>query len=120
MDIGMNVRVSRRAVLDYSRNPQGIHIGDNSMITGNVIMLAHDHVRGMLTDTYIGKNSFIGGDTIILPGIRIGDNVVVGAGSVVTKDIPDNCIVAGNPAQRIRKGTVLNDNCQIVHLGDRV
>lgn len=51
MDIGYNVKVSRRAVLDYSKNPRGIHIGNNSMITGNVIVLAHDHVRGLLTDT---------------------------------------------------------------------
>ncbi len=62
MDIGRNVRVSRRAVLDYSRNPKGIHIGDNSMITGNVIMLAHDHVRGIVTDTFIGSHVFLGGE----------------------------------------------------------
>lgn len=120
MDIGNNVKISRNAILDRSRNPQGIHIGDNSMITGYVIMLAHDHCRNILTDTYLGKNCFVGGGTIILPGIKIGNHVVIGAGSVVTKDIPDNCIVAGNPAQIIRKGTILNDNCQIVHLGDRV
>ena len=46
----------------------------------------------------IGNNVWIGGNTVILPGVHIGDNVVVGAGSVVTKDIPENCMVAGVPA----------------------
>lgn len=61
MDIGYNVRVSRRAVLDYSKNPKGIHVGDNSMIAGNVIVLAHDHARGLVTDTFIGSYVFLGG-----------------------------------------------------------
>lgn len=52
---------------------------------------------------YIGKNVFIGGHCIILKGVSIGDNSVIGAGSVVTKDIPSNCIAAGNPCRIIRK-----------------
>ena len=120
MDIGVNVKISRRAVLDYSRNPRGIHIGDNSMITGNVIMLAHDHVRGITTDTYIGNHVFVGGGSIVMPGVRIGNHVIVGAGSVVTKDVPDNSVVVGNPAKIIRRGVILNQKCQIVNNGERV
>ena len=120
MDIGYNVKISRRAVLDYSRNPKGVHIGDNSMITGNVIMLAHDHVRGMVIDTYIGSNVFVGGGSIIMPGIRIGNHVIVGAGSVVTKDVPDHSVVVGNPARVIRTGVVLNNSCQIVDNGTKI
>lgn len=47
-------------------------------------------------------NVWIGGNTVILPGVHIGDNVVVGAGSVVTKDIPDRSFAAGNPCKVIR------------------
>jgi len=50
----------------------------------------------------IGNNVWIGGNTVILPGVHIGDNVVVGAGSVVTKDIPDWSFAAGNPCRVIR------------------
>ena len=46
---------------------------------------------------------WIGGGAIILPGVTIGDNVVIGAGSVVTKDIPDNVVAVGNPCRVIRK-----------------
>ena len=49
----------------------------------------------------IGDNVYIGSKCIILPGVRIGNNVVIGAGSVVTKDIPDNSVYAGNPARFI-------------------
>ncbi|EFC0264563.1 N-acetyltransferase, partial [Escherichia coli] len=50
----------------------------------------------------IKKNASIGANATILPGIIIGENSIIGAGSVVTKDIPDNVIVAGNPAKIIR------------------
>jgi acetyltransferase-like isoleucine patch superfamily enzyme len=46
---------------------------------------------------------WIGGNVTILPGVYIGDNVTIGAGSVVTKDIPDNVIAAGNPCKVIRR-----------------
>lgn len=120
MDIGYNVKISRRAVLDYSRNPKGIHVGDNTMITGNVIILAHDHVRGIMTDTYIGYNVFVGGGAIIMPGVRIGNHVIIGSGSVVTKDVPDHSVVVGNPAKVIRTGVVLSEKCQIVNNGTKI
>jgi maltose O-acetyltransferase len=51
----------------------------------------------------IGNDVWIGGNCTILPGVTIGNNVVVAAGAVVTKDVPDNCLVAGVPAKVIRK-----------------
>lgn len=53
----------------------------------------------------IGDNVWIGGSCVILPGVKIGNNVVIGAGSIVTKDIPDNVCAAGNPCRVIRKIT---------------
>ena len=55
----------------------------------------------------IGKNSFIGARAMILPGVSIGEKVIVGAMSVVSKDIPDHQIVAGNPAKKIGERTTL-------------
>ena len=54
-------------------------------------------------DVHIGENSWIGADVTILPGVTIGKNVVVGAGSVVTKDIPDNVVAVGNPCRVLRE-----------------
>ncbi|OFW94577.1 MAG: hypothetical protein A3J37_03875 [Alphaproteobacteria bacterium RIFCSPHIGHO2_12_FULL_45_9] len=56
----------------------------------------------MHTDTRIGKFCQIGARSIVMPGITIGDHSVVGAASVVTKDVPPNCVVVGNPARIIR------------------
>ena len=53
----------------------------------------------------MGDNVWIGGNTVILPGVTVGSNVVIGAGSVVSKDIPDNTIAAGNPCKVIREIT---------------
>lgn len=120
MDIGRNVKISRNAILDRSRNPKGLHIGDNSMVTGYVTIMAHDHCRNIMTDTYLGKNCFVGGSAFIMPGVRIGDHVVIGSCSVVTKDIPSHCMAVGNPAKIIRTGIVVSDNGQIIDYGKKI
>ena len=104
MHIGEGTIISRRARLDRGVNPKGIHIGEYTFITGRVVVLSHDDCRKLKADTYIGNNCFIGINSIIMPGVRIGNEVIVGAGSVVTKDAPNNCIIAGNPAKIIRTG----------------
>ena len=55
----------------------------------------------MCGDVEVAGMVFVGAGAVVLPGIRIGENAVVGAGSVVTRTIPEGCIVAGNPAVRI-------------------
>jgi len=74
----------------------------------------------MWCDTYIGDNCVIGGRAMIMPGVRIGNHVYVGGGSIVTHDVPDHCIVAGNPARIRRRGTVISDKGQIVERGEKV
>jgi acetyltransferase-like isoleucine patch superfamily enzyme len=104
MDIGKNCRISWKAHLDKSVNPKGIHIGDNTWILNGAMILAHDHCRGLKADTYIGSDCVIGVRSIVMPGITIGNQSVVGGGSVVTKDISCNCIAVGNPAKVIKEG----------------
>ncbi len=103
MDIARSARISVGTHLDKV-NPKGIHIGDETYTTSGSIIFTHDFCRGIHKDTYIGKQCFIGANAIIMCGIKIGDNVVVGSGAVVTKDVPSNCIVAGNPARIIKEG----------------
>ena len=84
MHISRSARISYGAKLDKT-NPQGIHIGKNSYIASGAIIFSHDFARNIHTHTYIGDKCFIGANAIIMCGIRIGDEVVIGAGSVVTK-----------------------------------
>lgn len=115
MDIGKNCRISWKAHLDKSINPKGIHIGENTWILSGAMILAHDHCRGLKIDTYIGDNCVIGVRSIILPGLCIGNQVVIGGG-VVTKNIQSHCIAAGNPA-KVLKQDVNVRNGQIVTNG---
>lgn len=125
MDIGKNVIIARTVHLDKIINPRGIHIGDNTWVLRNAMILAHDYCRGengtgKRYDTFIGKNCVIGINSIILPGLTIGDHCVVAAGAVVTKDIPSNSMVAGNPAKILRKGVIVSDLGQILNNGKKV
>lgn len=83
---------------------KGVHVGAYSYVAFDARILTHDRTRGLYVDTRIGKNCFIGGCSLILPGVEIGDNCVVGAGAVVTKSVPPRSLVAGNPARVIRSG----------------
>lgn len=108
MNLAENVRISFKARLDKT-NPRCIEIGPKTYVAFDSIILSHDYATrrhgGIFEQkTRIGANCFIGCGAIILPGITIGDQVIVGAGSVVTKDIPSNSIVGGNPAVILRSG----------------
>lgn len=105
MDLGKDVRISLGARLDKT-NPGGIHIGDYTAITSGAAILTHDFVNREHLDVYIGSNCFIGYGAIILPGVRIGDSVIVTGNSVVGRDVPSNCVVMGNPARVVENNIV--------------
>jgi len=104
--LGRNVSI----IEDFFFDPSHcflISIGDNVTICPNVRLITHDaSTKKLLGYTKIGKitigeNCFIGDSAIILPNVRIGVNSIVGAGSIVTKNIPAGTVVAGNPAKVI-------------------
>ena len=103
MDIHPTVQMSLSAKLDRTF-PPGVHVGEYSYLAFESRILTHDRTRGLYLHTRIGRNCFIGGRALILPGVEIGDGCVVGAGAVVTKSVPAGSIVAGNPARVIRTG----------------
>jgi acetyltransferase-like isoleucine patch superfamily enzyme len=103
MDIGPGCAISYSAKLDKSY-PRGIHIGEGTAINFGACILTHDTPRGVHADTWIGKDCNIGANSLIMAGIRVGDNCVVAAASVVMKDVPSNSLVAGNPARIMEKG----------------
>lgn len=89
-----------------------IYIGDKTMIAPNVTIISASHPispklraegYGCNEPVYIGKNVWIASNVTILPGVHIGDNSVVGAGSVVTRDLPPNVIAVGSPAKVLRE-----------------
>lgn len=96
----------------FPSDPEFISIGDNVYIASGVEFINHDIIPHMLNKKYqtndfalsrgcieIGDNVMIGAYSIVLPDVKIGQNVIIGAGSVVVKDIPDNCVAAGVPCR---------------------
>jgi acetyltransferase-like isoleucine patch superfamily enzyme len=85
-------------------NPHLISIGDYSVIGVHSALLAHCPIHGALPCN-IGSFVYIGYGAIILPGVTVGDHCLIGAGAVVTKDVPEGSVVAGNPARVLRSLT---------------
>ena len=89
-----------------------IYIGDNTMLGPNVILATAGHpIDPVLREkqlqynlpVHIGRNCWLGAGVIVMPGVTIGDNSVIGAGSVVTKDIPAGVVAVGNPCRVMRE-----------------
>ena len=81
-----------------------IVIGKETLVAFKTLLITRDFLTGVDAPIRIGDRCFIGGGSIILPGVVIGDGSIVGAGSVVFDDVPPGSIVAGNPARLIRSG----------------
>lgn len=103
MDIDPTAHFSLRVEFDRT-HPRGVHIGAHSYVAFGTVILTHDMTRGLYADTRIGARCFIGVRSLLMPGVTIGDECIVGAGSVVTRDVPAGSIVAGNPARIVRSG----------------
>jgi maltose O-acetyltransferase len=106
LKMGRNVDIIENAFFDPSHCFL-ISIGDNCTICPNVRLIAHDaSTKKILGFTKLGRiiindRCFIGDSVIVLPGVTIGPDSIVGAGSVVTHDVPPGTVVAGNPAKMI-------------------
>ena len=112
-DCGKNIHLGKNVFINAGcrfQDQGGIYIGDGTFIGHNVILatLNHDLNPNSRADMYpkpihIGKRVWIGSGAIVLPGVSIGDNSVIAAGSVVTKNVPENVVYGGNPAKFIKK-----------------
>ncbi len=108
--IGDNCKISSHSfICEGVRISQGVFIGHNVSFINDRYPMAVNSNGDLKTEndwekelTYIGENVSIGTSSTIMCGIKIGNNVLIGAGSVVTHDIPENAIAYGNPARVIR------------------
>ena len=116
-DYGKHIEVGKNFFANYNCtiiDVAKVVIGDNCQMAPNVSIYTAGHPVHPVArnsayeygiEVTIGDNVWIGGNTVILPGVHIGSNTVIGAGSVVTHDIPDWVVAAGNPCKVIRKIT---------------
>lgn len=113
-DYGENIEVGENFYANYNLvilDCAKVKIGSDVFIAPNVSIYTAGHpvnpaIRNLgleyAIDVTIGDSVWIGGNAVILPGVNIGSNCVIGAGSVVTSDIPDNCVAVGNPCRVIK------------------
>ena len=112
-DCGKNIKIGKKVFINACcrfQDQGGIEIGDGSLIGHNttIATLNHDFNPDKRANLHpspvkIGKNVWIGSDSTILPGVEIGDGAVIGAGSIVTKNVPANSIAVGSPARVIKQ-----------------
>ena len=116
-EFGKNISIEDHVYINFGGvilDCAEVFIGANTLIGPNLGIYAVNHaidaaerIRGgcIGKPVHIGKNVWLGGDVKILAGVTIGDHAIIGAGSIVTKDIPENVIAAGNPCRVIREIT---------------
>ncbi|PTX59643.1 acetyltransferase-like isoleucine patch superfamily enzyme [Melghirimyces profundicolus] len=104
MEIGHETAFAYKVMVDLLY-PERIRIGANSILGYNTTILTHEYLveEYRLGDVEIGNSVMVGANTTILPGVRIGDGAVIGAGSLVNRDIPAGVLAAGNPVRIIRE-----------------
>lgn len=125
---GANVHFGKNVYANFNLtcvDDTHIYVGDYTMIGPNVTLATAGHpilpelrekAYQYNSQVHIGKNCWLGAGVIVLPGVTIGDNTVVGAGSVVTKDLPDNVVAVGNPCRVLRK---INDKDKEYYFKDK-
>lgn len=111
-DFGKNIRIGERVFINSGcrfQDQGGIVIGDDCLIGHNVVLATLNHAldpahRGDMhpAPVVIGSNVWLGANVTVLPGVTIGDDAVVGAASVVTRDVPVGAVVVGSPARVVR------------------
>lgn len=112
--IGKNVEIGYFCILD-NVHPSLVTIEDNAVVTARVTILSHDNAyyythgkEVILGETRIEKNAFIGVGAVVLPTLTVGESSIVGANSVVTKDVAPGSVVGGIPARELKR--ILPDN----------
>ena len=113
-DNGKNIHAGEELIINHNvtiLDIAPVYFGDHVMIGPHTLITTVNHpvspkIRrehvAFAKSIHIGNDVWIGGNVTILPGVSIGDNVIIGAGAVVTKDIPDNCVVGGVPAKVLK------------------
>ncbi len=99
--IGDNVRIHTNCFIESATIEGGVAIAPNVILTNDLHPRCPSYLE-CVGGVTLKKDCVIGANTTILPGVVVGENAIVGAGSVVTKDVPSNAVVAGNPAKHIK------------------
>lgn len=119
-NIDKTVTLERNLNLDRV-DPAGIIIKQNCLIASEVTILCHEHVYRnpenfelpLILPVEIGERTFVGVGATILPGVKIGCDCIIGAKTVVSKNIPDGSIAVGVPAKIIRSGIKMNNKAML-------
>ena len=113
-DYGYNIEIGENFYSNHNLvilDPAKVIFGDNVFIGPNcgfysathpIVSSERNTQKEFAKSIFVGNDVWFGGNVVVLPGVKIGSNVVIGAGSVVTKSIPNNCVAAGNPCKVLR------------------